>query len=435
MGSAVSTEALAKVAELEKAGKSNEAICEELKASGLVGGDLLTKTAEELAAEYAKSKRVELAPGEWKAPEDIVAACVSQGVTGTCDLGSHGVDADGNPPGLLRMNGLPALGAVPASAYELRNVTKLVLKGNAITEIAALDHMVALEVLDASENQLKAFPPALPPSLVELDLSENLIAEVPDCVGVLVNVVNVSLFKNQISKMTEKIGECASLSELNVFNNKLIKLPKGLSACAALTHLNVGGNKIKTLPNADAWTEMVEIKAHQNGIIMLPSLEKMNKLEILKLDMNRAFMSTPELGGADGTIKSLNLWETSNCNLTSLPDSLLHAHQLVTLNCSSNKLTELPALELPALEILNVSSNELKELPVEIGLCSKLKTFFFSGNMIKEIPSEYGALVLSIQRFNCAAQKRDGQPVVFEMTNCLQSIKQACEKHDGRFIV
>ena len=68
MGSAVSTEALAKVAELEKAGKSNEAICEELKASGLVGGDLLTKTAEELAAEYAKSKRVELAPGSGRRP-------------------------------------------------------------------------------------------------------------------------------------------------------------------------------------------------------------------------------------------------------------------------------------------------------------------------------------------------------------------------------
>ena len=62
----MSTEALAKVAELEEAGKSNEAICEELKASGLVGGDLLTKTAEELAAEYAKSKRVELAPGEYE---------------------------------------------------------------------------------------------------------------------------------------------------------------------------------------------------------------------------------------------------------------------------------------------------------------------------------------------------------------------------------
>ena len=50
------------------------------------------------------------------------------------------------------------------------SATKLVLKGNMITEIAELDHMVALEVLDASENQLKAFPPALPPSLVELDL-------------------------------------------------------------------------------------------------------------------------------------------------------------------------------------------------------------------------------------------------------------------------
>ena len=113
-------------------------------------------------------------------------------------------------------------------------------------------------------------------------------------------------------------------------------------------------------------------------------IEKMNKLETLKLDMNRALNAAPELGGADGTIKSLTLWETSNCNLTALPDSLLHAHFLVTLNCSSNKLAELPALELPCLEILNVSSNALKELPVEIGLCSKLKTFFFSGNQIKD---------------------------------------------------
>jgi len=435
MGSAVSSETAAKVDELQRAGKSNAEVFEELKAAGLVGGELLARSPDELAAEYAAGRKTELAPGEWKSADAIIDAVVAQKVDGTLDLGSMGRGADDEPPGLLRMNGIPPLSAVPEKAFGCLMVTKLVLKGNQIAAIDGVEALAALEVLDASENQLRAFPAALPASLVELNLSENGVGEVPDCVGACVRLETLILFKNQLSKVSDEIGKCAALAEFNCFNNKLIKVPKALSECAALNHLNVGGNKIKTLPNTDKWTEMVEIKAHQNGIIMLPSLEKMNKLETLKLDMNRALNSAPELGGADGAIKSLTLWETSNCNLTALPDSLLHAHFLVTLNCSSNKLAELPALELPCLEILNVSSNALKELPVEIGLCSKLKTFFFSGNQIKEIPSEYGALVLSIQRFNCSAQKSGGEAVVFEMTNCLQSIKAACEKHDGRFII
>ena len=148
--------------------------------------------------------------------------------------------------------------------------------------------------------------------------------------------------------------------------------------------------------------------------------------------MNRA------LGACDvgaGATSNLQLWETSNCYLEALPDALLHAHALVTLNCTNNKLRALPALELPNLEILNVSSNDLTELPVELGLCSKLKTLFFASNHIKEIPSEYGALTLSIQRFNCSGQKDGKAPIVLEMTSCLTNLKAACEKHNGRFII
>lgn len=434
MGSAVSSEVAAKVELLQAEGKSNEEICEALKSSGLVeDASVFEKGADDLAAEYQKSKEsslVELAPAAYASADEIVAAAAAQEVTGTLDLGRQGQNADGDPPGLLRQNGLPCLTAVPPQTFACACST-LVLKSNELTSLAGIEAMTGLLKLDASENQFKAVPEGLPPSLTELDLSENQIVDVPASIGTLVNLETLSLFKNAIGKLPDAMGQLVKLADFNIFNNKLIKIPPTMAECAALTHLNVGGNKIKTLPKTDKWTEMVEIKAHQNGVIMLPSLEKMNKLEVLKLDMNRALGSAPELGGPDGTIKCLLLWETSNCHLEALPDSLLHAHCLTTLNCSSNQLKTLPELQLPNLEILNVSSNDLSELPVELGLCMKLKTLFFSGNKITEVPSEYGALTSSIQRFNASGQK----PNAIAMTPTLEKIRDACQKHDGRFMI
>ena len=113
MGSAVSSETAAKVDELQRAGKSNAEVFEELKAAGLVGGELLARSPDELAAEYAAGRKTELAPGEWKSADAIIDAVVAQKVDGTLDLGSMGRGADDEPPGLLRMNGIPPLSAVP----------------------------------------------------------------------------------------------------------------------------------------------------------------------------------------------------------------------------------------------------------------------------------------------------------------------------------
>ena len=136
MGSAVSSETAAKVDELQRAGKSNAEVFEELKAAGLVGGELLARSPDELAAEYAAGRKTELAPGEWKSADAIIDAVVAQKVDGTLDLGSMGRGADDEPPGLLRMNGIPPLSAVPEKAFACLSVTKLVLKGN---QIAAID--------------------------------------------------------------------------------------------------------------------------------------------------------------------------------------------------------------------------------------------------------------------------------------------------------
>ena len=300
-------------------------------------------------------------------------------------------------------------------------------------QVAGLSALVSL---DASENTLKACPPSLPASLVSLDLSDNQIDDVPaSLLQPLVNLETLMLFKNALGQggkkgLPEEISALSKLSELNVFNNKLIKLPKGLGECAGLTVLNAGGNKIKTLPKTDTWTKLVELKAHQNGLIMLPGLETLGALETFKLDMNRALSQLPAINTT-----SLTFWETSMCRLEALPDGLATAANLVTLNCGGNKLASLPALDLPALEIFNVSSNELTALPDDLAKCSKLRTLFFASNKVEKIPESFAGLLPSIQRFNCSGQKNAGGPVVLEMTATLEAIKDACEKHDGRFIV
>jgi hypothetical protein len=127
------------------------------------------------------------------------------------------------PEGLLRTCGIPVLSAIPAQLFAdcTATVTKLILKGNGLSflppEIAALG---ALECLDVSENAIEELPP-LPPSLTELNISENRIGALPAHLGTLTALETLVAFKNAINSVPAEIANCTALTEVNLFNNKV----------------------------------------------------------------------------------------------------------------------------------------------------------------------------------------------------------------------
>ena len=131
--------------------------------------------------------------------------------------------------------------------------------------------------------------------------------------------------------------------ELNVYNNKLTKLPVSLKDAAALERVNLGSNKLKTLPSLDQWTNVEELRVHQNALVsqFLPSFAALAALKLLKLERNLPLSRLPELG----VHASLEVIECNNCSLEDLPDAAALATAL------------------PALEYLTVHQNRLKALP------------------------------------------------------------------------
>lgn len=126
-----------------------------------------------------------------------------------------------------------------------------------------------------------------------------------------------------------------------------------------------------------------------------------------------------------GHLTSLEELEIGNSDLETLPNSLENLDNLKLLNVNSAKLEKLPKLgknieaiylntnkltELPEdigdyskLEELIVANNELKSLPESIGNL-KLKIFDFSGNLIKELPTnllKLPKLRVFIYDYNC----------------------------------
>merc|ERR1711865_988991 len=194
-------------------------------------------------------------------------------------------------------------------------------------------------------------------------------------------------FKNALNKLPDAIGDCTNLVEINFFNNKIIRLPASMSNLEKMENLNVGGNKLKTLPKTEKWSKMNEFKCHQNTLIMLPSFAGMTGLVMLKMDMNRALRELPDFGDS---LTNLEHLECNMCDLGSLPDSIKSMTGLKTLNVQSNKITALPAISLPELDIFNCGSNKLTSIPDSIGGCPKLRVFFFNGNQVTDVPATIG---------------------------------------------
>ena len=235
MGASASVEVTDEIDKLKTEGKSAEEIHAALDAGGKLTGELAGKTVAELeallavggagaaAAEVDGPPKIELPEGgSYKSADEIVAACVAAGVTGTVNLGQNTADED-MPEGLLRTCGIPVLSAIPAQLFAdcTATVTKLILKGNGLSflppEIAALG---ALECLDVSENAIEELPP-LPPSLTELNISENRIGALPAHLGTLTALETLVAFKNAINSVPAEIANCTALTEVNLFNNKV----------------------------------------------------------------------------------------------------------------------------------------------------------------------------------------------------------------------
>ncbi|MDP2437920.1 MAG: hypothetical protein Q8P67_19430, partial [archaeon] len=216
-------------------------------------------------------------------------------------------------------------------------IDEVTLDLNHLTTVPPLVFEFRLRVLRVSINRLRFVPPHLHQmavTLVELDLSHNLLEALPESLGALSQLRTLKLAGNFLRAWPQSLcASLPSLATLDLAGNRLTSLPLDLYLLAALEELCIERNEIAALP---------------------PTLCRLPHLRILRAQDN-LLAALPDL---PPSVRRLNAWSN---RLSSLPPSLPSA-VLAVLDCYDNALSSLPD-QLPAsLSTLNCSANAFPSL-------------------------------------------------------------------------
>ncbi len=189
-------------------------------------------------------------------------------------------------------------------------------------------------------------------SLIELDLANNCINDVP---------IN--------------IGECPNLEVLNLSNNWISATPPG--NYSKLKKLNLKLNFISEI-NIQTYTSLVKCNLEHNDIAILPSeLSNLINLKILKCSDNKVTNWK--------SICSLINLETCDLNyneITYIPSDIFKLRNLIVLSLGNNKITK-----------LNENFSKLNKLQKVILCCNKIESFPSQLHRLKNL--EYIDLVFN----------------------------------------
>ena len=246
----------------------------------------------------------------------------------------------------FRWGGMTVLGSVPQKRTVRRGPGMIsTLEAAEKTTRPDTVTMLAFNQLD-----LKTIPEIVYrfPKLEELDLSRNLLNELPARLTTdIPKLKRLSLRQNAIPDDSVFMTRNKHLRSLNLQGNKLTRIPASVRQNRRLESLWMGNNDLKNL----------DTKA-------LRGLRRLN---------------------------DLNLY---NAGLTHLPKTIGRLKQVKVLDLYYNKFTELPRQlgRMKHLEQLAVAHNDLKELPASLARLRRLQVLFAHHNRISQLPAEFNRL-------------------------------------------
>jgi Leucine-rich repeat (LRR) protein len=204
--------------------------------------------------------------------------------------------------------------------------------------------------LDLSNNDLRLIPAfgALYwfNSLRKLDVSDNMLRELPGEINALTELVLMNAARNQMTSIPKEIGSLHELKALDLSHNLLSDLPLELSGLTTLTYLNLSSNKLLKLPRTmGQLSALRRLDVSSNalgtelGEALSSTLGDMEELEVLDLSWNAIAELPYSFGERQSKLHTLTL---SNNKLTHLPDAIDGMVALESLVVARNGLLLLP---------------------------------------------------------------------------------------------
>lgn len=252
--------------------------------------------------------------------------------------------------------------------------------------------------------------------ITHLDLSKQLLNNVPDLIFQLPNLSNLNLSHNNLQEIPNQLYKLKELRSLNLSYNPLIlkdsktkpsvglsllnleaslvkvstkKINKFLSRFPNLEDLNLSNNQLNTLPKHLLKLKLIQqLSVQANTLTHLPSnLHKLSELKYLDLSSNEE-LDLENTAPDFFKLKKLHTLKLKNNKLTTLPIVLYRAISLKKLDCSNNELSTISnkILQLTRLNHFDASNNKLNNLPNGFSLLENLRTIDLSVNQISTIP-------------------------------------------------
>jgi Leucine-rich repeat (LRR) protein len=302
--------------------------------------------------------------------------------------------------------------------WECVDLARLDLSHNLLTNIPhEMNQNTSLTALKLSHNRLE-YPDDFVAvfdltSLATIDLSNNSISgDLSPRVMHLQTLVELKLSENSLAAVPEELGECALLESLHLNNNQLRTLPQSLANLQNLHTLNAGSNQLVSVPQMNMHRlKLLDLSCNSLTDGAIGGLDKLSSLTVLDLHENR-LQAVPLLPAA-APLAQLTLGFNSISDLTGLLRCLTPASAdtgggrtarggrgggrgdsqkclrdaISTLDLRDNKLRTLPpALALlESMQYLDLQNNDIVDLPHEIGYVRSLQRIALEGNVLRGI--------------------------------------------------
>lgn len=277
---------------------------------------------------------------------------------------------------------------LPISISTASKLTYLDISNNRLEELehAQLSRLTLLLRLNLSNNRLKSLPQDFNAfrSLRSLNLSSNFLDVFPPFLCDLETLVDIDVSFNNIASLPDCIGKLGSLEKFVMTNNRLGgALPDTFNQLSNLRELDLKYNTLTTIDVVSQLPKLEVLSLDHNSISQF--VGSFERVRSVKLNSNP--ITKFEIVGPVPTLKMLNL---SNAQLASIDGSFNNMGNLESLVLDKNYFVSLPNTigNLRRLEHFSIANNSVGELPSEIGCLAELRFLDIRGNNIRKLPME-----------------------------------------------
>lgn len=170
-------------------------------------------------------------------------------------------------------------------------------------ELGELAHLQRLNLSNNHLTQISLEVLGKLSNLKRLDLHKNQLTYVPPELVQLATLQHLDLHKNQLTHIPSELGQLSNLQHLDLYDNQLTQIPPELGQLSNLQNLDLSDNQLTQIPPELAQlTDLRNLQLHKNQLTQIPpELGQLTNLQYMSLSKNPNFLTPPPEIVAQGT--------------------------------------------------------------------------------------------------------------------------------------